>query len=800
MIAPLKWLKDYVEIDIPAQELAEQMIMTGNGVEGIEDLREKMQNVVVGKILKLEKHPNADKLQICQIDVGDEVLQIVTGADNVFEGALVPVAKCNSLLPNGMKIKKGKLRGVESYGMLCSGEELCLKEADYPGAEVYGILILKDDCKVGQDMRQVLMMDDVLLDFEVGANRPDCLSIIGIAREAAAALSRPVSIPKAEYEENQEDIADYVSVSVLDRDICTRYMAKAIKNVKIGESPAWMKERLKSAGVRPICNIVDITNFVMLETGQPMHAFDAADIRGGEIIVRRANEGEKITTLDGKERELAASMLMICDKQGPIGIAGVMGGENSEIKDTTQTVIFESAKFTYGNIRQTSRALGLATESSMRYSKGVDAANTAYALDRACQLVELLGCGQVVGGKVDILSEDLTPKVITTSPAEVNALLGTEISAEEMRKCLERVFIETTLEGDKLVCKIPHFRGDMDGKADVAEEVARIYGYDNIPVNDSAGRRMVLPNKTDAYAVIDILKYFIHAEGFYECCTYSFTGEAQWDKLKLPADSSYRKAVRIRNPFGDDTAYMRTTLIPDILDVMATNLKRKNKNVKIYEISKVFLPKELPLTTELPEERRKLVMAMSGEGMDFFSLKAVVENVFSAMRIEGEIDVTPGGPDYFHPGRKALMYLGDVPVGQLGEIHPDVQQNFGIPARVYVAQLDLEYLLTKVGTRIRFKMLPKYPAIERDIAIVVPRDAQSGTIRKAILKNGGRYIEQCTLFDVFVNDKLGADKKSLAYSLSFRSPEETLTEEAIAADMEHILQILSEQFGATLRE
>lgn len=800
MIAPFKWLKDYVDIDISPEELAEKMIMTGNGVEGMENLADRMKNVVVGKIVKLEKHPDADKLQICQIDVGGEILQIVTGADNVFEGALVPVAKCNSLLPNGMKIKKGKLRGVESYGMLCSGEELCIKEADYPGAEVNGILILKEDCAVGQDMREVLMTDDVLMDFEVGANRPDCLSMLGIAREAAAALCKPVRIPETVYGENGEDIGDYVSVSVLDRDICTRYMAKAVKNVKIGESPKWIKERLKSAGVRPICNIVDITNFVMLETGQPMHAFDGADIRGREIIVRRAKDGERITTLDGKERELTSSMLMICDQQGPVGIAGVMGGENSEIKETTETVIFESAKFTYGNIRQTSRTLGLSTESSMRYSKGVDAANTAYALDRACQLVEMLGCGEIVGGKVDILSEDLSPKEIVATTDGINALLGTDLPGEEMKACLERVFIETKLEGNKLVCKIPHFRGDMDGKADVAEEVARIYGYDNIPVNDAAGRRMSLPNKPDSYGMIDILKYLIHGEGFYECCTYSFTGEAQWDKLNLASDSVYRRAVKIRNPFGDDSAYMRTTLIPDILDVMATNLKRKNKNVKIYEINKVFLPKELPIVDQLPEERRKLVLAMSGEDADFYAMKAVVENVFAAMRIEGEIDVTPVGPDYYHPGRKATMYLGDRPVGQLGEIHPDVQANFSIPARVYVAQIDLEYLLTQVGTKIRFQMLPKYPAIERDIAIVVEENAQSGTIRKAILKAGGKYLEQCDLFDVYAGERLGRGKKSLAYSLAFRSAEGTLTDEAIGEDMQQIFDMLAKDFGATLRE
>ena len=797
MLVPYRWLKDYIETDLPVKELAEKMVATGNGVEAITELGADIKNVVVGKIVKLEKHPDADKLQICQIDVGTETLQIVTGADNVFEGALVPVALCGSELPNGMKIKKGKLRGVESYGMLCSGEELCLKESDYPGAEVYGILILSGDWAPGTDIRKVIMKDDTVIEFEIGANRPDCLSVLGIAREAAAALDIPVKIPDAAYSEDKnDDIHNYVDVEVTDTDLCPRYMAKAVKNVKIGPSPDWMQARLRAAGIRPISNIVDITNFVMLETGQPMHAYDDKDIRGRKIIVRRAEDGETMKTLDGREREFTSSMLLIADAEGPTGIAGVMGGENSEIKEDTKTVIYEAAKFMYGNIRQTSRGLGLATEASMRFSKGVDTANVEYAINRCCQLTEMLGAGEIVGGTIDILSEDLSEKEIVVKAQDINGILGTNLSAMEMKRCLDRVFLKTELDATELRVHIPHIRGDIDGKADIAEEVARIYGYDNIPENEVQGRIMAV--KRDMEVFTDLVRHYITGNGFFECITYSFTGKADWDKLLLPEDSFLRRAVKIRNPLGDDTAYMRTTLIADALKVMATNLKHKNKNVKIFEIDKVYLPKELPLTG-LPEERKKMVLAMSGDDADFYRLKEIVENIFEICRVEGGIDVVAGGEPYFHPGRKALMMLGDKLVAQLGEIHPDVQENFGIPEKVYVAQMDMESLFEASGTKIRFAPLPKYPAIERDIAITVDKDAEAGTIRKAILKNGGKYIENVELFDVYEGEQLGKGKKSLAYALTFRSATGTLTDENIAKDMKRILANLETDFGAALR-
>ncbi|MBQ9941571.1 MAG: phenylalanine--tRNA ligase subunit beta, partial [Christensenellaceae bacterium] len=526
-------------------------------------------------------------------------------------------------------------------------------------------------------------------------------------------------------------------------------------------------------------------------------AFDAKDIRGDKIIVRRAKDGETMRTLDGKDRSYTSSMLLICDAEGPIGIAGIMGGENSEIKEDTTTVVYEAAKFMYGNIRQTSRGLGMATEASMRFSKGVDSANVEYAIDRCCQLTQLLGAGEIVGGTIDVLAEDLSEKTVVVTKDDINARLGTDLSAETMKKALDRVFLETTLEGDTLRVHIPHIRGDIFGKADIAEEVARIYGYDNLPERQAQGRPMVVKENIDEFQ--DTLRTCMANRGFFEAVTYSFMGEADLDKLTVPADSFMRRAVRILNPLGDDTALMRTTLIADALKVMATNLKRKNKDVRIFEINKIYLPESLPLTDKLPDERRQLVMAMSGKGADFFALKGMVENLLEVARVAHKAYTVAGGEGYFHPGRKALMMLDEQVVAQLGEIHPDVQANFEIPERVYVAQVDLETLFAAVDNDIHFTALPKYPAIERDIALVVDRAAQAGEIQRAIVANGGKYLEDAQLFDVYEGERLGEGKKSLAYALTFRSLTSTLSDENIAKDMKKILSALEEQFGAVLR-
>lgn len=799
MLVPFRWMKDYISTDLSAKEVAKRMIMTGNACEDVEYLGENIDKVVVGRIEKLEKHPDADKLQICQIDVGeDELVQIVTGATNVFEGALVPAALHGSTLPNGMKIKKGKLRGVASNGMLCSGEELCLKEGDYPGAEVYGILILKEEYAPGTDMKEVLMLDDEVMNFEILSNRPDCLSVIGLAKEAASALDIPITLPEPSFSENGEKISDYITVEVADADLCPRYLAKAIKNVKIGPSPDWMKRRLKAAGVRPINNIVDITNFVMLETGQPMHAFDYDDIRGNKIIVRRAQDGEKMVTLDGKERTFNDKALLIADGEGAIGIAGIMGGENSEIKDSTNTVIFESAKFMYGNIRQTARTLGMSTEASMRFSKGVDEVNSEYAIMRACQLVEELGAGEVVGGTIDVCDADLSDRTIRVKAARVNELLGMQLSVETMISCLERVFIKTELKDDELVCTIPHYRSDMDRGADVVEEIARIYGYDNIPAAETRGRMMKkVDNKNIAF--LADMKNFVVNMGYYEAITYSFTGEVMWDKLTLPSDHPMRKAVSILNPLGEDAGYMRTTLIADMLNVISGNAKRKNSDIRLFEVNRVFIPEKLPVTDTLPKEINKIVIGGCGE-MDFYDIKGAVEGIISKLRIKADVEYVSGGECFFHPGRCAKVLIDGAEVGQLGEIHPDVQKNFEINQRTYIAELNLDALMAYEDTYIRMAKLPKYPAIERDIAVVVDKDVEAGMLLKVILANGGKYMEGAKLFDVYEGDRIEAGKKSIAYALSFRSDAETLTDETISEDMENIIAALAKECNAALRE
>ena len=798
MKVPYRWLNDYVKIDRELDEVVDALIMTGNAVENVFPPREDALNIRVGRILKIEKHPDADKLLVCQIDTGEDgPVQIVTGADNVFEGALVPVALHNSHLPNGVHIKKGKLRGVESNGMLCSGEELCLKESDYPGAEVYGILILKEeDAYVGEDIREVFMWDDTVLEFEVGANRSDCLSVLGTARETAASLKTAFTLPSTEYLHDDDDICNHYRVDVLDTDLCPRYMARMIKNVKIERSPKWMRQRLTAAGIRPINNIVDITNFVMLEYGQPMHAFDGRRIAGDHIIVRRAEEGETIRTLDGKDHPLSSNNLLICDESGPIGIAGVMGGENSEIEEDTDTVVFEAAKFSYGNIRKTSRELGMATESSMRFSKGLDATICEQAINRACELVCELGAGEVVGGTIDILSEDLSPKKIETTAAYINGRLGTELSAEEMASCLERVFIRTEIRDDTLVCEIPRYRIDMEGKADISEEVARIYGYNNIP--ETLGNvHFMTDEMPDPDKMKSQIRDYLTLHGYFECVTYSFMGMQDLDRIGIDEDHPLRKAVRIINPLGDDRAFMRTTMLPSMLDTVALNLNRKNDELSLFEIGRTFMPETVPVTDTLPVEHNVLILAKSEKAGDFYSLKNDVENVLFA--ISGEFPrFASGGAAYWHPGRKAVIYIGGRPVGEMGELHPKIAGNYDIQKRITLALIELDGM--EVYER-NFKYAPiaRFPAVERDIAVIVGEDTEAGSVKDCIEGNGGKYLESCELFDVFRSESLGEGKKSLAFSLKFRSPSETLTDAIVQERMDNIIRKLSEDLGAELR-
>lgn len=765
------------------------MVMTGNGVEEIVLLGADIQNVVVGRIEKLEKHPDADKLQICKIDVGDEeLLQIVTGADNVFEGAYIPVAKAPSMLPAG-PIKKGKLRGVESFGMLCSGAELNLKEEDYPGAGVDGIMILQGEPEVGADVCELLALRGAVIDFEVGANRPDCLSIIGTAREAAAADGVEFFLPEVDYAVQETKTQDMVSVSVDAPDLCTRYIAAGVTDVKIGPSPEWMRVRLREAGIRPINNIVDITNFVMLETGQPMHAFDADQIRGNAIIVRRAQNGEKMKTLDDKERTFTENMLLICDREGPIGVAGVMGGLDSEITEHTKTVVFESAKFMYGNIRQTSRGLGLSTESSMRFSKGVDAQTTHFAMKRALTLVDMLGAGKVAQGMIDVLNEDLKPKIIKATAAKINAKLGTSLTAKEMQHLLNRTFIETGLIGDELVCTIPAFRGDIYGVADIAEEVARMFGYDNIPETNAvmAVRR---GRVSDFEARTDVVKDYLCDIGFLECVTYSFTGEQDYAKIGMQAPDS----VKIINPLGDDTALMRTTLVPHMLNVVSLNQNRKNVDVSLFEVSRGFFPAE---GESLPCEVPLLCLAQTGD-KDFFDMKGVVENLATLLR-GAEVRCERSNEPFLHPGISADLYIGDEKIGFMGSVHPETMKVFDMPHEAVIAQIDLNKLYAEEKPQTKYRQLPKFPAATRDLAVIVDEAAGAGDMMNAIKAAGGKRVEKVELFDVFSGSQIGAGKKSVAYAITLRSAEATMTDEEVEAVMKKILKALEQDFSAQLR-
>ena len=791
----LSWLQYYVDIPVSVEQLCERMIMAGFEVESIEDLSESMDKVVVGKIIRLEKHPDADKLQICQIDIGEEQpVQIVTGADNVFEGALVPAALHGSKLPNGMHIKKGKLRGAASNGMLCSGEELCLKEEDYPGAGVHGILILKEDAPVGTDMRDILHLNDVVIDFKITANRPDCQSVLGVAREVSVVLGVPFRPPVPKYQTTGGDIRELISVRVEDADLCPRYMGRAVNNLRIAPSPDWMKRCLKAAGMRPINNIVDITNFVMLETGQPMHAFDRRDIRGDQIIVRRAKEGEQITTLDGVEHTLTDQMLVIADGEAPSCLAGIMGGLDSEIKEDTTTLFLESAKFRRDSVRRTARRLGMHTESSARYEKGVDIHNVAYAMDRALQLIQDLDAGDIVQGGYDCNNGLPAEREIVVPAERINELLGLKIPAETMRDILNSLCIKTTLQDGVLRCLVPSFRDDVEGRADLAEEVMRIYGYDHIvgtPITGAVVRGRRLPARIKA----DRIKELLCGAGMREITTYSFISSKATAPLRLSADDPRQKAITILNPLGDEYSTMRTQLITSMLSVVATNINRKNSAGRLFEVGRLYYSEAFPPTIQ-PEEREALSLGLFGENEDFYTLKGAVESIFALLgaKVEYERAAEP----YLHPGRQARALLDGKQVAVFGEAHPKTLEMLGIDERVYVAELQLSPLYAVEKPMTIYRPLPKFPAVTRDLSLVCDRALPVATLEKAIRSAAGKLLENLKLFDVYEGERIAPDKKSVAYSLTLRSSERTLTDEESAQVVNRVVKSL-EEAGAVLR-
>ena len=805
MNTSLSWIKAYVpDLDVTAQEYTDAMTLTGTKVETFEKLDADLDKIVIGQILSIERHPDADKLIICQVNVGEKTVQIVTGAPNVHEGDKVPVVLDGGRVagghdgkktPGGIPIKSGKLRGVDSYGMMCSIEELGSTREMYPEAPEYGIYIFPEDAVVGESAVKALGLDDVVFEYEITSNRVDCYSVIGIAREAAATFRKEFKPPVVTATGNSEDVHDYVKVTVKDTDLCPRYCARVVKNIKIAPSPVWMQRRLAATGIRPINNIVDITNYVMEEYGQPMHAFDYDKLAGHEIVVRRAEANEKFVTLDGQERTMDENVLMICDGEKAVGIAGIMGGENSMITDEVKTMLFEAACFDGTNIRLSSKRIGLRTDASGKFEKGLDPNNAEAAINRACQLIEELGAGEVVGGMVDVYTKKKEPVRIPFQPERINALLGTDVSEEDMLAYFKKIDLAYDAEKREIIA--PTFRHDLFRMADLAEEVARFYGYDNIPTTLPRGEATLgkLPFETRIEGIARDVAEF---SGFSEAMNYSFESPKVFDKLLLPEDSKLRNAISIMNPLGEDYSIMRTTSLNGMLTSLATNYNRRNKNVRLYEMGNIYIPQELPLT-ELPDERMQFTLGMYGDG-DFFNMKGVVEEFFEKIGMKGREKYDPNaGKSFLHPGRQAnIIYDGKV-VGYLGEVHPEVADIYGIGERAYVAVLDMPEIIPYATFDRKYTGIAKYPAVTRDISMVVPKEILVGQIEDVIEKKGGAHLESFNLFDIYEGAQIKAGFKSVAYSIVFRAKDKTLEEAEITAAMDRILSGL-EELGIELRK
>lgn len=792
----MKWLSDYVTLDTTVKEFCAAMTMSGSKVEVATEEGSEIKNVVVGKLLSVVPHENSDHLVVCQVDVGQEQpIQIVTGAPNVKAGDIVPVALCGAELPNGVKIKKGKLRGVESNGMLCSLGELGLTVHDFPYAIADGIFLIQEDCQIGQDIHEAIGLNDTSVEFEITSNRPDCLSVTGLAREAAATYHVPLNLKKPTFQGIDGNIQDALQVEIQNKEKCPRYAAGIVKNVKIAPSPRWMRERLRASGVRPINNLVDITNYVMLEYGQPMHAFDLRYVKDGKIVVRNAAEGETITTLDGVTRTLSPEMLVIADAEKPIAVAGVMGGEYSGIMEDTNTVVFESAYFEPVQVRRTAKKLGMRTDASARYEKGLDPEGCLRTLERAFELVELLGAGEPVRTHIDLNYNEKQRNRIPFDPDWINKFLGTDISREEM--CDTMKMLEIEVDGD--TCISPSFRIDLERPADLAEEVARIYGYNNIPSTVIKG--VANASLTPKQKFRRTLENATVAVGCYGILTYSFISPKYFDKIALPADSSLRKTVVISNPLGEDTSVMRTTTLPSMLETLSLNYKNRNAAVALYEIGKEYLP---TAPDKLPEEPDRLTIGMYGDDADFFTLKGMVETILETAGLHDCTYKACGTDAPFdeicalHPGRSAVIYAGETPIGYLGEVHPTVQKNYEIGTRTYVAKLLIDEMQPLAQTEITYQPLPKFPAITRDLSLVCADEVPVGDLQAAMKKAVGNILEQITLFDVYKGEQIAAGMKSVSFSIRMRSHEGTLTDEQADAAMKRVLKTLKEH-GATLR-
>lgn len=805
MNTALSWIKAYVpELDCADQEYCDAMTLTGTKVENYERLDKNLEKIVIGQIEKIEKHPDADKLIVCQVNIGSEVIQIVTGAPNVKEGDKVPVVLDGGKVAGGhdggpmpeegIKIKAGKLRGIPSNGMMCSIEELGSDRNMYPEAPEFGIYIFPEDAQVGADAVEALGMRDTVFEYEITSNRVDCYSVLGIAREAAATFRKPFVPPVVEVKENGENVNDYISVEVKDPDLCTRYCARVCTNIKIAPSPEWMQRRLRASGIRPINNLVDITNYVMEEYGQPMHAFDLDTIAGHKIIVRRAADGDEFQTLDEQVRKLDKDILMICDAEKEIGIAGIMGGENSKITDDVKTVLFEAATFNGANIRKSAKRLGLRTDASGKFEKGLDPHNAEAAINRACQLISELGCGEVVSGMVDVCQPMKDEERIKFEPERINDLLGTDVSVEDMMSIFKMLEIEYDESTNELIA--PTYRQDLLCCADIAEEVARFFGYDKIPTTLPAGAatagKLSFKLRIEQKAR-DIAEYC----GFSQGMTYSFESPRVFDKLLIPEDSPLRNTVVIANPLGEDFSIMRTISLNGMLTSLATNYNRRNKDVRLYELGNIYLPYQFPLT-QLPDERMQFTLGMYGEG-DFYTMKGVVEEFFESIGLKKKTVYNPkSGKPFLHPGRQADIEYDGVTVGYLGEVHPTVCDNYDIGTRAYIAVLDMPYIVERATFDRKYEGVAKYPAVSRDISMVVPKEILAGQIEAVIEQRGGKILESCQLFDIYEGEQIKAGFKSVAYSITFRAKDRTLEEGDVAAAMKKILNGL-ESLGIELR-
>jgi len=795
MKVSMKWLKQYADIPVSPAEYESRMVMTGTGVEGAEPIAPELEGVVVGRVLTCRDHENSDHLHVCTVDVGeDEPLQIVCGAPNVKAGILVPVAKIGAKLPGGVVIKKGKLRGVESQGMLCSGPEIGVPVELYPSVGTAGLLIFNEDYPLGADVKPIFGLDDTVIDFEILANRPDCLSVWGVARETAVAMGTELKLPEITVKEAGGDIHDYARVDVMEKELCPRYAAKVIKNVRIGESPLWLRQYLFAAGMRSINNMVDITNFIMLETGHPMHAFDLDKVRGKHIIVRKAKEGEKITTLDGKEYPLTGRELTICDEEGPTGLAGIMGGEESEITENTREVLFECASFDRASIRVTARSLGIRTESSGRFERGVSPATVMDALLRACQMVNELDAGDVVGGVIDLYPAPVEPCTLKVSCVRMARRAGVDIAPAEMESILNKLQFTVARDGDEMTVTAPAFRQDIEQEADICEEVLRYAGYDRIPITHLRGETpMGGLNETGRREAK--LRGLLTGMGFYETMTFSFISPKTIQLLGLPENDPRNQPLMIRNPLGEDTSCMRTTLLPGLFKTLAVNIKNGNESGRIYELGTIYDAQNR--TAEgLPTENHELALGMYGQA-DFYALRGAVETLCAQCGIA--YTIASADAPYLHPGRRAALVSGGKQIAVLGEVHPDTAAKFDLTGRVYAAVIDLPAFFSLARPMGEVKPIARFPAVNRDLALVMQESQQVGPLMDAIRAGCGQMLEDIRMFDVFRGIQIGPFKKSVAFSLTFRAADHTLTEEEINRLTDKALKIAKEKFDAVLR-